>query len=345
MGNYGSKINPEILGSSFQASSSSRKRLRIEEEDKGDKGLLRFKEESFSSRELEVLEKIDFVADETLTSSVNDSTKDSTELANLTAVIQNHLTCCSCGGLPRSRPLMMCTSGHVSCASCYHVSRSLLQCTQPGCQLHAAEHPSSALALSLLSTITRPCAWAAHGCGHRGPLMEVETHEPSCVFQEVECWVCGSSPSLANFHNHSPDLRCFQERTIRNYDEVKTSISMSVSSCRHPPVAVLYQDSLFFIRISHIKSRSVWIASVAGQMINEDCRRFLVCLDLTSPHDKFGPSFSFSGPPCSLTASVEEVLKAGNCLVLTDPALSNITGGRTKQRNLSVTLRIDVLKS
>ena len=158
--------------------------------------------------------------------------------------------------------------------------------------------------------------------------------------------VCGSSSSLANFHHHSEDLSCFQESTIHNTgNKGKISLTMTVSSGRHPPLAVLFQDSIFYIRVSRIKARSVWVASVAGQMVKEDCSRFLVFLDLRCPDDSSAPSFSFSGPPCSLTSSVEGVLKDGNCLVLTDPAVSNITSGRVKERKLIVTLRIENVKS
>ena len=206
--------------------------------------------------------------------------------------------------------------------------------------------PASGLALGLLGAITRPCAWAHHGCGHQGPLTDIETHEPRCEFQEVQCLVCGSSPSLANFHHHKADLSCFQKNTIHNVDQQgKTSLTMTVSSGRQPPLAVLFHDSLFFIRVTRIKSRSVWVASVVGQMVKEDCSRFLVSLDLKCPDDKSAPSFSFSGPPCSLTSSVEDILKDGNCLVLTDPAVANITGGRVKERHLIVTLKIDNVMS
>ena len=335
-------MNSEIRAPSFQASSSTSKRSRIEEEDKEDEVLQKQNKQRLINRLDLVPEKKDCVLDE---SSMNKSATESQELANITAVIHNHLTCSSCDRLPRARPLMLCSSGHVTCSSCYQLSRSLLQCTQSGCQLLVTEHPASDLVWSLLGEITRPCSWAHHGCGHRGPLTDLQTHEPRCVFQEVECGVCGSYPSLTNFHNHSTDLACFQGRTIHNLDKAKTSLFMSVSSGRHPPLAVLYQDCIFFIQLSRIKSRSVWVASVAGQMVKEDCSRFQVSLDLRSLSDKSAPSFSFSGPPCSLTSSVEAILKDGNCLVLTDPAVSNIIGGRIQERNLLVNLSIDNVKS
>ena len=340
MGNNETKMSSEIRAPSFQASSSTVKRSRIEEEDKENEVIMN--KQSIINRLDLVPEKKDCFPDE---SFISKSATDTKELANITVVIHNHLTCSSCDRLPRARPIMLCSAGHVSCSSCYQLSRSLLQCIQPGCQLHVTEHPGSDLALSLLGAITRPCIWAHHGCGHRGPLTDIETHEPRCVFQEVECVVCGSSPSLANFHNHSTDLACFQGRTILNLDKVKTSLSMSASFGRHPPLAVLYQDCIFFIRVSRIKSRSVWVASVAGQMVKEDCSRFQVSLDLRSPSDKSAASFSFSGPPCSLTSSVEGILKDGNCLVLTDPAVSNITGGRIQGSNLLVNLSIYNVKS
>ena len=198
----------------------------------------------------------------------------SKELVNLTNVISSHLTCSNCESLPRARPLMMCSSGHVTCSPCYHLSRSLLQCPRPGCQHHVTEHPAPELAQDLLSIITRSCSWTHHGCGYAGALADLETHEPGCVFQEVECWVCGSSPSLANFHNHSPDLGCYQGATIHNAVRGNITMAMSVASGSHPPLAVLFQDSLFFIRVSRIRSRSVWVAAVMGQMVREDCGRF-----------------------------------------------------------------------
>ena len=50
------------------------------------------------------------------------------------------------------------------------------------------------------------------------------------MFQDVECWVCGSSPSLANFHNHSPDLGCYQGATIHNAVKGNITVAMSVAS-------------------------------------------------------------------------------------------------------------------
>ena len=66
----------------------------------------------------------------------------------------------------------------------------------------------------------------------------------------------------------------------------------------------------------------------------------MVSLDLKSTKDKSGPSFSFTGAPCSLASSVEEVLKDGNCLLLTDPAVANITGGRVSCVLVSVSIVI-----
>ena len=220
--------------SQASSSTSPSKRARMEEnkddDSKKDPKSLKTNEHDNFNKDV-VPENLDSsVEEESSCPTMKKASPFSKELVNLTNVISSHLTCSNCESLPRARPLMMCSSGHVTCSPCYHLSRSLLQCPRPGCQHHVTEHPAPELAQDLLSTITRSCSWAHHGCRYSGALADLETHEPGCVFQEVECWVCGSSPSLANFHNHSPDLGCYQGATIHNAVRGNITMAMSVAS-------------------------------------------------------------------------------------------------------------------
>ena len=145
MGNTETRISPDVVAPSSQASSSTCKRLRFENHnniDSDDVKDVKDKEKILIIPEPELVsEKLNSFEDEN--HSVDKPSAEVNELGDLTAVIHRHLTCNSCHKLPRVRPLMLCASGHVTCASCYHLRRSLLQCTESGCQLHVTEHPAS----------------------------------------------------------------------------------------------------------------------------------------------------------------------------------------------------------
>ena len=102
------------------------------------------------------------------------------------------------------------------------------------------------------------------------------------------------------------------------------------------------QDRIFFVRVCRLSARSVWVLYVAAQMTAEDCPRFRVKLVVAAAPGEGGggPSFEFSGPPCSLTASLEAVLKGGNCLLMTDPNVLKITGDSDGEREMAVRLDI-----
>ena len=100
------------------------------------------------------------------------------------------------------------------------------------------------------------------------------------------------------------------------------------------------------MRVCRLSARSVWVLYVAAQMTAEDCPRFRVKLVVAAAPGGGGggggPSFEFSGPPCSLTASLEAVLKGGNCLLMTDPNVLKITGDSDGEREMAV--RLDISK-
>ena len=104
------------------------------------------------------------------------------------------------------------------------------------------------------------------------------------------------------------------------------------------------QDRIFFVRVCRLSARSVWVLYVAAQLTAEDCPRFRVKLVVAAAPGEDegggGPSFEFSGPPCSLTASLEAVLKGGNCLLMTDPNVLKITGDSDGERKMAVRLDI-----
>ena len=102
------------------------------------------------------------------------------------------------------------------------------------------------------------------------------------------------------------------------------------------------------MRVCRLSARSVWVLYVAAQMTAEDCPRFRVKLVVAAAPGGGGggggPSFEFSGPPCSLTASLEAVLKGGNCLLMTDPNVLKITGDSDGEREMAVRLDISKVK-
>jgi len=241
------------------------------------------------------------------------------EIDKFSRIINNNLKCVKCDNLPRNLPVMICSENHISCLGCYESISATIKCVAVNCDKKMLEYQNTPLISELLVSVDRRCAFGVNGCSVQTTFDELLQHESSCVFQDVNCWVCGNTAPLNNFHNHRSNLECFHEHRIHS-----SPGQLKMNFRRSLPVAISVGGELFYVRISRIKSRSVWIVYIVSQLVTEDCKNFLTSFSLSSIGPSSCHSFSYSGPPSSLVSSLEDVLKSGNCLVLTDPGVNNL---------------------
>ena len=82
---------------------------------------------------------------------------------------------------------------------------------------------------------------------------------------------------------------------------------------------------MFYLRIKRIARRGVWVLYTAAQMLPVNCSQYLATITLSCPNmDTSGTTWSFTGPPTSLVMELEKVLREGNCLIMTDPAMEQL---------------------
>ena len=83
---------------------------------------------------------------------------------------------------------------------------------------------------------------------------------------------------------------------------------------------------------AYLSGNLVWGLSVFSQPD--------VKFSVSSNENKTGHKFSYWGTPCSLVSDVKSVLKSGNSLVLTEPAVNNLV---SSSRDNLLFFHIDIL--
>ena len=166
--------------------------------------------------------------------------------------------------------------------------------------------------------VERKCCWHEEGCPHQAKLSSITSHEVSCPYQLVTCWHCSQSASLINFHHHSPDMTCFYKKKVFS-SPVK--VVMSVKDT--PAVAVTLGGDVFYLRVSHMRARSVWVVYLAAQLTLEDCSKYRTTLELSSLLQ--GGVSRLPGPPSSMTQSLEEVIKTGHYILVSESDMRNLS--------------------
>ena len=217
---------------------------------------------------------------------------------------------------------MICPSNHVTCGQCYQAAsthQAPLLCSS--CNLRLQQHSNSGLLANLLDNVRRACTWAANGCNYVAALKDMKKHEENCLLQSVQCETCNNFFPFSTFHHH--DLNCFHQQKIFSSP---LSLILDISQAQAQPIqiATTYQGEVFYVRIKRIATRAVWLIYVVCQMVSQDCSNFKVDLMVSSSGKEQSSSFSISGKPSSIVSS-ENVLKSGNCLVLTEPAMKILT--------------------
>ena len=242
-------------------------------------------------------------------------------------IVSINLTCHLCAHLPRHLPLMICDHNHLTCVTCYERQSSPLSCLL--CKHRLREHSNSSLISSLLQTVLRRCRWSDNGCHYQHTLHNMIHHEKICSLQSVQCSSCRNFFPLSSFHHH--DLHCFHQEQILSAP--LQSMKIGIKSSDVVQVAVAHQEDVFYVKLERIPARSIWLISVVGQMIPEDCLKFTVSVRVSKNHDDQDRSFSFSGPPSSIVLTDIIILKEGNCLVLTERAMKNILNTSDQETN------------
>ena len=139
------------------------------------------------------------------------------------------------------------------------------------------------------------------------------------MYIEVNALLFSQDSSLVNFHHHSDQMTCFYKRTVF---ESPVKVSMSVKET-HPAVALTFGGEIFYLRVTRLKARAVWVVYLAGQMSVEDCKGYRATLELSSPHQ--GGISRLPGQPSRLIQSLEEVMKSGNYILVSEPDIKNIS--------------------
>ena len=232
-------------------------------------------------------------------------------VAGVTEILSSSLRCVECGDYPRCRPVYSCPGHHLTCAD--HLQ-------SPNCK--ACARPTSELSLAplqrkLLQFVVRNCCWESEGCSQQGDLTSITKHEAACSYQLVTCWACQDTASLLNFHHHSQDLTCFYQQKM-----FESSVRVRMSVKATPAVALTCAGDVFYLRVNHLKSRSVWVVYLAAQLCQEDCEKYKARLEVSSPH--CGGISRLPGRPSSLVHSLEEVMKTGNYILISQPDMNNI---------------------
>ena len=238
-------------------------------------------------------------------------------MTGLTEILSSSLRCVECGDYPRGRPVYSCPGHHLTCAECQpqpppQQSRHCQTCARPTSELSLTP-----LEKKLLQFVSRNCCWQGEGCSQQGDLSSIIKHEAVCSHQLVTCWACDDTSSLLNFHHHSQDLTCFYKQKMFE-SPVRVQMSVKVT----PAVALTCAGDIFYLRVLHLKSQAVWMVYLAAQLCQEDCEKYRARLEVSSPHS--GGISRLPGRPSSLVHSLEEVMKSGNYILISQPDINNI---------------------
>jgi len=240
----------------------------------------------------------------------------STQSQAFTEILSSCLKCVECKEYPRGRPLFSCAEHHQTCADC-HQNPGL--CARCGGAV-AAEESVSPLKKKLLLFVTRNCCWHSEGCSHQADLRAMVRHELNCSYQLVTCWACDKNAALLKFHHHSEQLTCFY---MRKMFQSPVTVKMSVRDSH--AVALTFAGDIFYLRVTQLKSRAVWLVYLAAQLSLEDCHKYKARLELSSSEHQGGIS-RLPGQPSSLVQSLQDVIRSGNYILVSEPDIINISG-------------------
>jgi len=273
-----------------------------------------------------------------------------TELKFLHSSVSSPILCSICKKLPRSLPIYSCNSHHKFCSICSSKLSGCPVCSKPLCK------ESSPLLTALLSSLSRYCTWSSLGCSYQSRLKELEKHEQICKYQAVFCWGCQSNTPLHSFDLHDPDLACFSFNRVHMSPVTKTMLnSVPQFSGQFPlhytgdvewnPLAVKQAGKVFYLRIKRIASRGVWVLYTAAQLLPGQCHKYLATITLSCPNKdiNMGTAWTYTGTPSSLVVGLDKILRNGNCLVMTDPAMEQVMSISPDKKGTLFTVKLEIV--
>merc|ERR1712059_167794 len=118
-------------------------------------------------------------------------------------------------------------------------------------------------------------------------------HEQLCDQQPVICWGCGSSPPLASFSSHDPDLACFSFRQVHDTPVSRTLLNtLAKFEGKFPltytgdmvwnPLAVRFAGQMFYLRVIRVQKTRLWVLYVAAQLLTASCSKYLASISVSS---------------------------------------------------------------
>jgi len=273
-----------------------------------------------------------------------------TELKFLHSSVSSPILCCICRKLPRSLPLYSCNSHHKLCSTCSSKQPRCPICSKPLYQ------ETSPMLTALLSSLSRHCSWSHLGCSYHSRLEQLEKHEQICKYQAVFCWGCQASTPLHTFDQHDPDLTCFSFNRVHKSPVIKTMLNtVSQFDGQFPlhytgdvewnPLAIKHAGKMFFLRIKRIASRGVWVLYTAAQLLPGQCLKYLATITLSCPNSdiNIGSNWTYTGAPSSLVVGLDKVVRKGNCLLMTDPAMEQVMTICNDKRGTLFTVRVEIV--
>jgi len=194
------------------------------------------------------------------------------------------------------------------------------------------------------------------GCSFKSRLEQLEKHEQSCKYQTVYCWGCQTNTPLNKFDKHDPDLACFSFSSVHMSPVMKTMLNTIPGfSGKFPlhytgdvewnPLVVKHAGKMFYLRIKRIANRGIWIFYTAAQLLPGHCTKYMATISLYYPNRDItmGTKWSYTGQPVSLVVGLDRVLRKGNCLLMTDPAMEQVMAIAPEKKGTLFTVKLEIV--
>ena len=248
------------------------------------------------------------------------------------------LECPVCLDYPRERPIYTCDNGHVTCSKC--ISKINGSC--PTCR-NAQMKPNpfvGRMADKALEDVLVPCRFACHGCNSRERINAMEHHEEHCQYREVHCPAkhrgsCNWLGSLPKMMTHVKDKGCIQiirgnesnhhfNGFIRDLSDPNMTVFNRRKVTHWRPVMMVseaVEKYLIYMTIQR-NAGGLWYIQFRSFSSLAVLPRIKVKLQVfKSEETKDEQKFSYDGGAISNSASHQEMMEEGKCLLLTDAQL------------------------
>ena len=97
--------------------------------------------------------------------------------------------------------------------------------------------------------------------------------------------------------------------------------------------------------IKRLASHGAWITYVAAQLVPSKCDRFQISFTLLSSNPDITSAWSYTGYPSSLVLSLEAVVKAGDCLLMSDSAMKQLMSVDMERQESVFCVKVEISSS